>query len=126
MVSVGVSRKVGTRNQTRFLPIGEMFDFTDEEIKQIREVHPEGGLRRPINETTGGAERTQQRPAEVTSEEDHSGEENAEVTEEETSTVQSAGRMTPQQQRQRDAQTQRDAQAARRASGRRTAEDEDL
>jgi hypothetical protein len=115
MVSVGVSRKAGTRNQTVYPAIGEMFDFTDEEVKQIRAEYPEG-LRRPINETAGGSGRRESQP-EVTSEEDHSGEENVEVTEEETSTVQSAGRMTPQQQRQ---------QAARRAGGRRTNEDEDL
>ena len=97
---------MGGRAKTIFPPIGELYEFTEEEIKQIRADNP-AALRKPINETGAAPE------PEVTSEE--------EVEEEK-----SAGRLTPQQQRQRDAQTQRDAQAARRAGARRTNEDDDL
>ena len=69
-VSIGVSRKRGSRNVTIFPAIGEMFDFTEEEIKQVKAEHP-NGLRRPINETT-------EEPAEVTSEEEGAEEEGAE------------------------------------------------
>ena len=113
-VSVGVSRKVGSRNVTIFPPIGEMFDFTAEEIKQVKAEYPEG-LRRPINEMAGvSTEET----AEVTSEEENVEEEVAE----ETSQTQHTPRLTPQQQRQRDMQAQREA----RRTGRRTHSEDDL
>jgi hypothetical protein len=77
-VSVGVSRKEGTRNRTIFPKIGEMFDFTDEEIKQIRASNPEG-LRDPINETGQRAPRPAPSPEEVTSEKQEASEDHEET-----------------------------------------------
>ena len=124
MTSIGVSRKVGSRSQTVFPPIGELYDFTDEEVKQIRADNPEG-LRKPINETVKAKE---PEPVEVTSEDDEEVEDEGVVTleEEEIAPARSPQRMTPQQ-RQREAQAQRaNAQAARRPGVRRTNMDDDL
>lgn len=60
-ISIGISRKTGDRNRTVFPTIGEMFDFTEEEVKEISAAHPEA-LRKPINEAK-----------EVTSEEENGG-----------------------------------------------------
>ena len=110
-ISVGVSREINGRNQTIFPPIGEMFEFTAEEVKQIRAAAPEG-LRRPINETGS----TKPAPKEeVTSEEETVEEEHEEVEEETTHHVQSGRPLTPQQQRQAAAAQRR---AAARHGGR--------
>jgi hypothetical protein len=108
-VSIGVSRKVGSRNMTIFPAIGEMFDFTDEEIKQVKAEYP-NGLRRPINEMETAST---EEPEEVTSEEEGV---------EETSQTQHTARLTPQQQRQRDMQAQREA----RRTGRRPHSEDEL
>jgi hypothetical protein len=109
-ISVGVSREINGRNQTIFPPIGEMFEFTAEEVKQIRAAAPEG-LRRPINETGS----TKPAPKEeVTSEEEETSEEET-VEEETTHHVQSGRPLTPQQQRQAAAAQRR---AAARHGGR--------
>ena len=117
-LSIGVSRKVGTRTMTIFPPIGELFDFTDEEVKQFHAEHP-AGLRRPVNE----AARASESGSEVTSEEDDASEEDEVTTLEEggteTSRTQSTRYPTAQQQRQA-------AAAARRAGVRRTPDEDDL
>jgi hypothetical protein len=109
-ISVGVSREINGRNQTIFPPIGEMFEFTAEEVKQIRAAAPEG-LRRPINETSASKPAPKE---EVTSEEEETSEEET-VEEETTHHVQSGRPLTPQQQRQAAAAQRR---AAARHGGR--------
>jgi hypothetical protein len=122
-VSVGVSRKIGGRQQTIFPTIGELFEFTDEEVKQLRAGRPEN-LRRPVNEMA----RAVPERAEVTSEDEGEVVEE-EVVEEEVVLQEGAPAprpLTTSQQRREAAERQRREAAERRRGITHRTVDDDL
>lgn len=51
--TIGVTRKIGAKNVTLYPKIGQVFDFTDDELKSINAMQKKSGIelvRKPVNE----------------------------------------------------------------------------